>query len=65
MEDPDLEGRAGGGGLDLLALLAFFPLLSFLLFLPKIRGTGPPWAPLLDSALGLWQLHNTHWVVSV
>ena len=42
--DPDLELR-GGPSLDLLALLAF-SLLSFLLFLPKINGGGPP-GPLL------------------
>ena len=51
--DPDLEqkggwgvgGGGGGGGYDLLALLAFLPsVISFLNFLPKIRG-GPPQPP--------------------
>ena len=41
MANPDLEIRAGWGrgGLDLLALLAFFPsVISSFFFYPKIRG---------------------------
>ena len=41
MADPDLDqkGEGGGGSLDLLALLAFFPsVISSLL--PKIKGVG-------------------------
>ena len=39
-----LRESGGGGGLDLLALLAFFPFCHFSFFLPKIRGAGPPCA---------------------
>ena len=49
--DPDLELLGGGGGVvNLLALLAF-SLLSFRLFLPKIRGNRPP--PRSVTVLGL------------
>ena len=44
--DLDLELR-GGPGLDLLALLAFFPSVISS-FLPKIRGAQAPRAPPLD-----------------
>ena len=40
MADPDLELRGGaGGGVDLLALLAFVPSVIFS-YLPKIREFG-------------------------
>ena len=46
--DSDLELRRGPG-LDLLALLAFFPSVISSFFLPKIKGVGRvPRAPPLD-----------------
>ena len=63
--DPDLELRGpegGGGGLDLLALLACLPssLQSFLVFLPKIREGGrgsraPPLDPPLQCSTSVIQ----------
>ena len=50
--NPDLELRGGGGGgLELLALLAFFPSVMSS-FLPKISGSpGPPGpSPRSDTA---------------
>ena len=48
--DPHLElsGAGGAGGLDFLALLAFFPSVISS-FLPKKGGARVPRAPLLDS----------------
>ena len=41
--DPDLELRRGGGGLDFLALLAFFPSVFSSFFTQnKGGGLGPP-----------------------
>ena len=49
MADPELELRVGGGGgFDLLALLAFLPSVISS-FLPKIRGEGSPLDPPLTS----------------
>ena len=47
--DPDLELK-GGGGLDLLALLAFFPSV---ISLAKIRGAPGPPGPSPRSATAL------------
>ena len=48
---PDLELKGGGGGgLDLLALLAILP--SVISFLPKIRGGPCPAGPSPRSATG-------------
>ena len=45
--DPDLELRGGGGGGFLIYLHCWpFPLLSFLLVLPKIGGLPPSPRPL-------------------
>ena len=56
MADPNLElsgGWGGGrGGLDLLALLAFF-LQSFVLFFGQNKGGGPR-APPLDPPLAFY-----------
>ena len=46
--DPELElrgrgGGVGGGGFDLYLPCWLFSLLSFFLFLPKVRGPGTPW----------------------
>ena len=50
--DPDLELTAGGGGEGGGAVLIYLPCRpfsrqSFLLFLPKMRGGGPPLDPPL------------------
>ena len=51
MADSDLEVRGGGGGgLDLLALLTFFPSV-IPSFLPKRKGGRAPRAPPLDPPL--------------
>ena len=47
--DPDLELR-GGGGLDFLALLAFFPSVISSFFTQN-KGGQVPWAPPLDPPL--------------
>lgn len=54
--DPDLElrGRGGGGGvLDLLALLAFFPSVISSFFSQNKGGAWVPRAPPLDRPLSL------------
>ena len=48
MVDPDLEIRGGGwggGGLDFLALLAFFPSVIFSFVTQNKGGTGPGPSP--------------------
>ena len=55
MADPDLELRGGGGWVLIYSPYWPFSLRSFLLFLLKIRGTGPP-GPSPRSATG--NIHN-------
>ena len=61
--DPDLELRGVGGGVVLIYLPYWLSsLLSFLRFLPKIRGAGPPGLSLRSATDTRSEFDSVYWL---